>query len=56
MRPPFIVFSDDIEWRREHFPSECVFVAGNLAYEDLHLMATCSEFVISNSTMAWRAA
>jgi Glycosyl transferase family 11 len=53
-RGPYVVFSDDLPWCREHFPSECHFVERNLNYEDLHLMALLGdEFVISNATFGW---
>ncbi len=54
---PYVVFSDDLPWCRDHFPADCHFVDRNLDYEDLHLMALLGdEFVLSNSTFGWWSA
>lgn len=56
------VFSDDIEWCREHLnlPSETVFVgpeyAGKKGEEHMMLMSACKHFVIPNSSFSWWAA
>jgi len=51
--PPYVVFSDDIDWCRRNLPSECVFMRHNRDYEDLFLMASCDEVISANSTFSW---
>jgi hypothetical protein len=51
--PPYLVFSDDIDWCRGNFPSECIFMEDNRDYEDLLLMASCHEVIAANSTFSW---
>lgn len=58
--PAFYVFSDDMEWCRQHlvFPLPIVFVDGNdsaSAHEDLRLMALCRHGITANSTLSWWA-
>lgn len=57
-RPQFFVFSDDIEWVKEHldigFPA--TFVSHNgpkRNYEDLRLMSLCRHHIIANSSFSW---
>lgn len=56
------VFSDDIEWCKEHvrFDIATVFIdntyAGDRYSGKLALMVACKHFIIPNSTFAWRAA
>ncbi len=53
------IFSDDIEWCKEHLslPFETMFVdnayAGKKWEDHMELMKHCKHFVISNSTFAW---
>lgn len=56
--PHCFVFSDDPEWVRAnlHLPVPTTIVdfnAGNMAHEDLRLMAACKRFVIANSSFSW---
>jgi hypothetical protein len=61
-KPHFFVFSDEIQWCKEHikinFP--ITFVSNDnpdqTFKEDLALMQLCKHFIISNSTFAWWAA
>ena len=56
------VFSDDVEWCREHiyFGIETMFVgseyAGKKGEEHLVLMTSCKHFLIANSSFSWWAA
>jgi len=49
----FLVFSDDIQWCKEIFPNEVIFIEGNNQFEDLCLMSLCEHNIISNSTFSW---
>ena len=50
----FLIFSDDIEWCKEHFQEEgFTFVEGTTDVEDLYLMSQCEHNVIANSTFSW---
>jgi hypothetical protein len=53
---PVRVFSDDLEWCREHLSDipevEIPTIAGT-ANEDLFLMAACRAHVVANSTFSW---
>lgn len=49
----FLVFSDDIEWCRNYFPKDFVFVDDNLDIEDMFLMSMCDHNIISNSSFSW---
>lgn len=53
----FFVFSDDIEWVKENIKGKnFVYVENNNpAYEDLRLMYSCKNFIISNSSFSWWA-
>lgn len=54
--PQFYIFSNDIPWVRENisFPLEVNFIDGNNpSYEEVILMSSCNNFVISNSTFSW---
>ncbi len=59
--PHYFVFSDDIEWCREHlvFFENVVFVshdfAGNKFQDYLRLMQNCKNYIIPNSSFAWWA-
>jgi hypothetical protein len=53
----FLVFSDDIEWCKQHFKGpQFVFVEQETDYVDLYLMSLCTHNIISNSTFSWWAA
>lgn len=56
--PVFFVFSDDIEWARNHLESDhpMIFVDHNgeeKDYEDLRLMWNCKHHIIANSSFSW---
>lgn len=56
--PQFVIFSDDIEWCKEHmkFPFGTAFEDGtDPVWEKLRLMYSCKHFIISNSTFSWWA-
>ena len=53
----FIVFSDDIEWCKEHFlGNKFLFVEPDNEFLDLKLMSFCRHLIIANSTYSWWAA
>lgn len=60
-KPHFFIFSDDIEWCREHIrldhPRHMVThdMKGYKFGNYLHLMKTCKNFIIPNSSFAWWA-
>lgn len=52
----FMVVSDDLAWCRENIKdSDCeiLFSDGKSVFSDLALMASCTDHIISNSTLAW---
>ncbi len=63
----FVVFSDDIEWCKDYFPLNFIFVENNLSasdvdsihrrndsdIEELFLMSFCKHNIISNSSFSW---
>jgi len=56
--PCFFIFSDDIDWCREHlnlsFP--CTFIdhnKGDESYRDMQLMSLCQHHIIANSSFGW---
>ena len=51
--PPYVVFSDDIDWCEQHFPPDCLFMRYNRDYEDLFLIAACDRHIVANSSFAW---
>ncbi len=56
--PCFMVFSDDIDWCRQHLQTgeqtHYISSASGLAdYEELYLMSLCSHQVIANSSFSW---
>jgi hypothetical protein len=57
MDPTYFVFSDDIEWAREHmktgFPTEFIGQGPEKNYFDLDLMRRCKHHILSNSTFGW---
>jgi hypothetical protein len=59
--PFYYVFSDDIDWCKEHFKGKRTihFVEINKgihSYKDMFLMASCKHNIISASTFSWWAA
>jgi hypothetical protein len=58
--PFFFVFSDEIEWAKEHFKSEfpVVFVekSDDNLHSDFRLMSLCKHNIIANSSYSWWAA
>ena len=53
----FLVFSDDIQWCKNHFVgNEFMFVEGFEDWEDMILMSICDANIITNSTFSWWAA
>lgn len=55
----FVVFSDRINWCKQHFPvfnKQVVFIEGNDQVEDFFLMSMLRSHVISNSCYSWWAA
>jgi hypothetical protein len=60
--PVMFVFSDDLDWAREHLDTGCdtVYVAGDAsAYDVVHelsLMSQCKHQIIANSSLSWWAA
>jgi hypothetical protein len=55
--PVFFVFSDDINWCRQHFLTDCLIIFVDNGYEneiaDFWLMSQCKHFIIANSTFSW---
>lgn len=54
--PEFYIFSNDIAWVKENiqFPMKVNYIEGNNPnYEEIALMASCNNFIISNSTFSW---
>lgn len=51
----FYIFSDDIEWCKEHFSymDEIIYVEGNINIKDLALMSICKNNIIANSSFSW---
>jgi len=49
----FLIFSDDIEWCKQIFPDEVMFMEGNNQFEDLCLMSLCDHNIIANSSYSW---
>ena len=56
--PHLLVFSDDIDWVKNHFRTDVncdyIFNYGNYSdYQELMLMTRCKSNIISNSTFSW---
>lgn len=52
----FYIFSNDIDWVKENikFPMKVNYIEGNNpSYEEIMLMSSCNNFIISNSTFSW---
>ena len=54
-KPVFFIFSDDLDWCRQHLPlaHETYFVGGLKNYQDLRLMSLCRRHIIANSSFSW---
>ena len=50
---PVFVFSDDLGQAREMLGNEYNYIEGNHYMKDLQLMAKCTHFILSNSTLCW---
>jgi hypothetical protein len=50
-----VVFSDDMEWCREHigWAKPIRYIDGNEDHEDLFLMTQCQHHIIANSSFSW---
>ncbi|MFH1004508.1 MAG: alpha-1,2-fucosyltransferase [Bacteroidota bacterium] len=57
--PCLFVFSDDSEWVKQNFKSNCPFVCidnnSNADFEDMRMMSMCKHNVIANSSFGWWA-
>lgn len=55
--PVYFVFSDDLEWAKEHvktgFPTEFIGQGPEKNYQDIDLMRMCKHHILSNSTFGW---
>jgi len=53
----FYIFTDDLQWAREYFPSDgTVFVdwnRGENSFRDMELMSYCRGIITANSTFSW---
>ena len=49
----FLIFSDDIEWCRQHFKGSQFEFIQEEDYIDLWLMSMCNHNIIGNSTFSW---
>lgn len=60
IRPTYLVFSDDIEWVRDHLeiPGEKIYVSemGFQDYEEMAIMKHCKHNIIANSTFSYWSA
>lgn len=54
--PKFMVFSDDIAWCKNAIKVNVAYSEGKTPFEDMSLMASCGNHIISNSTFSWWAA
>jgi len=56
--PIFYIFSDDIDWVKEHFKTdESVFFVDTANWqEDLYFMQNCKHNIVANSSFSWWAA
>lgn len=56
--PKFFVFSDDIQWVKDHLiKGDAIHYVDDVKhdYEELQLMYSCKHFIISNSSFSWWA-
>ena len=53
----FMVFSDDIEWCKEHIKSDnIIYIQDEKDYIEIYLMSLCDNNIISNSSFSWLGA
>ena len=52
----FLVFSDDIEWCKQHFIGDQFDFYHESEVEDMNMMSSCKHNIIANSTFSWWAA
>ncbi len=56
-QPHYYVFSEDLDWVREHLPlTSATFVdwnKGEDSWQDMMLMSCCHHHIICNSTFSW---
>ena len=57
-QPCFFVFSDDMDWVRQHLQIdyECQYIehnSGTESYNDMRLMSLCRHHIIANSSFSW---
>ncbi len=52
----FLVFSDDIEWCKQHFKGDRFEFYHGTEVEDMNMMAGCKHNIIANSSFSWWAA
>lgn len=55
--PKFYLFSDDIEWCKNHFSKNNYYIVdwntGKDSWQDMYLMTKCKHNIIANSTFSW---
>ena len=50
----FLVFSDDIEWCKEHFKVDnIIYIEDEKDYIEIYLMSLCDNDIIANSSFSW---
>ena len=50
----FVVFSDDINWCKEHIkPNNVIYIEDEKDYIELYLMSLCTNNIVSNSSFSW---
>ena len=50
----YLIFSDDLQWCRDHFIGDnFIFIESGYDFIDLHLMKSCKNNIIGNSTFSW---
>lgn len=58
--PRFYIFTDDVEWAKEHFISDTTVIVewniGHESWQDMYLMSLCKHHIIANSSFSWWAA
>ena len=55
--PLFVLFSDDLEWTKQHFNTKeyvyCEQKEWETDYLQLHLISKCTHQIIANSSFSW---